>query len=44
MLRIPEDEVWGYPIGDLIDQIEIYKQFNGMSKRQETRYIDEIFD
>ena len=30
------------PIGDLLDQWEIYKQFNGISKPKREHFIDEI--
>ncbi len=30
------------PIGHLLDQWEIYKQFNGLSKPKREYYIDEI--
>jgi hypothetical protein len=29
-----EDEVWLMPLGSLMDQWEIYKQFNGMAFRR----------
>lgn len=37
-----EDDVWLEPFGDLMDQIEIYRQFHGMAKVKEIHYIDEI--
>jgi len=37
-----ETEVWLMPIGHLLDQWEIYKQFNGLAKPKRTYYIDEI--
>ena len=30
------------PIGHLLDQWEIYKQFNGISKAKREHYIDEL--
>ncbi len=30
------------PIGSLLDQIEIYRQFHGMAKPYREYYIDEI--
>lgn len=39
---MPEYEVWLEPFGDLLDQIEIYRQFHGMAKVKEVHFIDEI--
>ncbi len=30
------------PIGHLLDQWEIYKQFNGIAKPKQTRTIDDV--
>lgn len=37
-----EDDVWMEPLGDLYDQIEIYRQFRGLARNKEVHYIDEI--
>ena len=37
-----EAEVWLMPLGHLLDQWEIYKQFNGLAKPKREYYIDEI--
>ena len=37
-----EDDVWMEPLGDLYDQIEIYRQFHGWAISKEVHYIDEI--
>ncbi len=42
LLGMSEDDVWMEPFGDLLDQIEIYRQFHGMAKNKEVYYIDEI--
>jgi hypothetical protein len=42
LLGRAESEVWLMPIGHLLDQWEIYKQFNGLSKPKREYYIDEI--
>lgn len=42
LLGMPETDVWMEPYGDLIDQIEIYRQYHGMEKTKEIHYIDEI--
>lgn len=42
VLGMSEDDVWMEPLGDLYDQIEIYRQFHGMAKSKEIHYIDEI--
>lgn len=41
-LRRPELEVWLMPIGELLDQWEIHKQFSGMAKPIREYYIDDI--
>jgi len=38
----PEPEVWLMPLGELLDQWEIHKQFNGMSKPKREIFIDEL--
>jgi len=37
-----EIDVWLMPIGDLLDQWEIHKQFTGMAKPKREYFIDEI--
>lgn len=37
-----EREVWLMPLGHLLDQIEIFKQFHGMSKPKQELTIDDI--
>jgi len=37
-----EEEVWLMPLGHLLDQWEIYKQFNGISKPKKVITIDDI--
>jgi len=42
LLQRTEQEVWLMPIGHLLDQWEIYKQFNGLARPKREYYIDEI--
>ena len=42
LLRRPEREVWLMPLGALLDQWEVYKQFNGITKTTEESYIDSV--
>jgi len=42
LLGRAEAEVWLMPIGHLLDQWEVYKQFNGLAKPKREYYIDEI--
>ena len=42
LLHRSELEVWLMPLGHLLDQWEIYKQFNGLAKSKREHYIDEI--
>jgi hypothetical protein len=42
LLGRAEHEVWLMPIGHLLDQWEVYKQFNGLAKPKREYYIDEI--
>jgi len=42
LLHRSEPEVWLMPLGHLLDQWEIYKQFNGLAKPKRELYIDEI--
>ncbi len=42
LLHRNEEEVWLMPIGHLLDQWEIYKQFNGMAKPYEEKTIDDV--
>jgi hypothetical protein len=37
-----ESDVWLMPIGDLLDQWEIHKQFNGMAKPKRELFIDDV--
>ena len=37
-----EEEVWIMAIGDLLDQLEIHKQFMEMAKPKVDLFIDEI--
>jgi hypothetical protein len=37
-----ETDVWLMPVGDLLDQWEIHKQFTGMAKPKREYFIDEI--
>ncbi|MGB4658308.1 MAG: hypothetical protein WBI07_03895 [Mobilitalea sp.] len=41
-LRRPEVDVWLMPIGELLDQWEIHKQFNGLEKPKRELFIDDI--
>lgn len=38
----PESEVWLMPIGELLDQWELYKQWHGLSKPKVEHYIDDV--
>ena len=42
LLKRTEEEVWLMPLGHLLDQWEIYKQFNGLSIPKRDHFIDEI--
>jgi hypothetical protein len=42
MLGRSETEVWLMPLGELLDQWEVYKQFHGMSKPKRNITIDDI--
>jgi len=42
LLGRQESEVWLMPLGYLLDQWEVYKQFNGLAKPKREYYIDEI--
>jgi len=42
LLHRSEPEVWLMPLGHLLDQWEIYKQFNSLAKPKREFYIDEI--
>jgi hypothetical protein len=37
-----EMEVWLMPLGELLDQWEIHKQFNGMTKPKREFFIDDL--
>jgi len=41
-LRRHESEVWLMPLGDLLDQVEIHRQFTGISRPKREAFIDEI--
>lgn len=38
----PEQEVWLMPIGHLLDQWEIHKQFSGLTKPKNELSIDDV--
>jgi hypothetical protein len=42
LLGRSETEVWLMPLGHLLDQWEIYKQFNGLAKPKTIHFIDEV--
>ncbi len=42
LLGRAESQVWLMPLGYLLDQWEIYKQFHGLSKSKREYGIDEI--
>ena len=42
LLGRPEREVWLMPLGDLLDQWEIYRQFHSMAKPYVERDIDDV--
>lgn len=42
LLHRSETETWLMPIGHLLDQWEIYKQFNGLATANRAYGIDEI--
>ena len=42
LLNRTEEEVWLMPLGHLLDQWEIYKQFNGLAKSKRDHFIDEV--
>ncbi len=42
LLGRPEREVWLMPLGDLLDQWEVYKQFHGLAKDKSGAYIDDL--
>jgi hypothetical protein len=42
LLHRQEREVWLMPIGALLDQWEVYKQWSGMAKPRREYFIDEI--
>ena len=41
-LNRSEQEVWLMPLGHLLDQWEIYKQFEGLSKAVREVFIDDV--
>ena len=42
LLGRPEREVWLMPLGELLDQWELYKQFHGIAKPKKEHFIDEV--
>jgi hypothetical protein len=42
LLHRSEREVWLMPLGHLLDQIEIYKQFHGLARPKREAMIDEV--
>ena len=42
LLGRPEREVWLMPLGGLLDQWELYRQFHGMAKPRVERDIDDL--
>jgi hypothetical protein len=42
LLGRSEREVWLMPLGALLDQWEVYKQFQGIAKPAHELYIDDI--
>jgi len=42
LLNRSEADAWLMPLGHLLDQWEIYKQFHGMARAKREYFIDEI--
>ena len=42
LLGRQEREVWLMPLGALLDQWEVYKQFNGLAKASTETYINDL--
>lgn len=42
LLHRPETEVWLMPLGQLLDQWELYRQFYGLAKPRQEHFIDDI--
>ena len=42
LLGRSEREVWLMPLGALLDQWEVYKQFHGIAKQKQAWYIDHV--
>ncbi len=42
LLHRSEREVWLMPIGALMDQWEVYRQFNGISQPHKAATIDDV--
>jgi hypothetical protein len=42
LLGRPEREVWLMPLGALLDQWEVYRQYQGIAKPHRELYIDDI--
>ena len=42
LLGRSEREVWLMPLGALLDQWEVYKQFHGLAKTKGDHYIEDV--
>jgi len=42
LLGRSEREVWLMPLGALLDQWEVYKQFNGLAKAMLEHFIEDV--
>ena len=42
LLGRSEAEVWLMPLGHLLDQWEVYKQFHGLAKVKREYFVDEV--
>ena len=42
LLGRSEREVWLMPLGALLDQWEVYKQFHGLTKVKAENFIDDV--
>ena len=42
LLGRSEREVWLMPLGALLDQWEVYKQFQGISKSAKEHFVDNL--
>jgi len=43
LLGRPEREVWLMPLGELLDQWEVYRQFYGIARAKAERFADDVF-